>query len=113
MRKSSKKKSVLLTLIIFILSLLASSIYANYPERLTNIENNFVVVEMSESQVVFHDPALEEKMEKEGVVIPPAEQKNYGGKEIVYLGDPMFNQAFKEYYYKFAFDQNLYHWESL
>lgn len=80
--------------------------------RLLNIQNKRVLVEFKENEVIFYSKYLEDEMRKCGIPIPPGLRALFGGKDLVYLEDEEFPQAFREVFYLTAFDTKLFIWES-
>ena len=80
--------------------------------KLVNTKTGFVVVEFKKGKVQFHDRFLEVEMKETGIFIPPSMTKLYEGKEMVLLGDPLFEKAFVEVYYPLCIANALYQWQS-
>lgn len=79
--------------------------------KLINTKTGFVVVEFQNGKVQFHDRFLEAEMKETGILIPPIHLKEYDGKEVIYMGDPLFEKAFVEIYYPLCIAHSLYQWE--
>ena len=79
--------------------------------KLVNTKTGFVVVEFKEGKVEFHDRFLEVEMKETGILIPPAMTKAFQEKEIIFLGDPLFEKAFVEVYYPLCIANTLYQWQ--
>lgn len=81
------------------------------PMKLVNTKTGFVVIEFQKDGVHIHDRFLKTEMEETGILIPLAMRPQFGGKEVVLLGDPQFEQAFKDVYYPLCIANLLYRWE--
>lgn len=79
--------------------------------KLVNTKTGFIVVEFKEGKAEFHDRFLKTEMQETGILIPPVLMKDFEGKEVIYLGDPLFEKAFVEVYYPFCIANNLYQWQ--
>jgi len=84
---------------------------AVFSEKLVNMETGSVVVEFVNGKVQFTDWFLEIEMKKNGIYIPPSIKQHFYGKEIVYIGDPIFERAFIEVYYPLCIANSLYQWQ--
>jgi len=82
------------------------------PMKLVNTRTGYVVVEFQKGNVQFHDRFLEAEMKETGILIPPAYLDQFGGKEVIYFGDPLFEKAFLEVYYPLCIANSLYQWQS-
>ncbi len=98
------------------LFLAASAITAAFSNgedmKLINTKTGFVVVEFKKGKVEFHDRFLEAEMKETGILIPPAMFKSYGNKEVIFLGDALFEKAFVEVYYPLCIANTVYQWQS-
>ena|SRR5262245_6208739 len=83
-----------------------------YGERLMNMETGSVVVEFTNGNAQFSDCFLETEMKQTGIYIPNSMQPGFDDKEIVYMGDPMFEKAFREVYYSLCIANSLYQWQN-
>lgn len=81
------------------------------PMKLVNKDTKGVVVEFTDSKIIFHDRFLEAEMSENGITVPTALQKEYGNKEIVFVEDSEFLKAFKEIYYPSSMNPNVFQWE--
>ena len=86
----------------------ASSLFG---EKLINAETGSVIVEFLDGKIQFYDRFLETEMKESGIYIPRSKTSDFQDKEIVYLGDPMFEKAFIDVYYPFCIANSLYQWE--
>jgi len=80
--------------------------------KLVNVETGSVVVAFSNGKIQFGDLFLELEMKETGIYIPASKTEEFGGKEIVYLGDPLFEKAFAEVYYLDCIANSLYQWQN-
>lgn len=81
------------------------------PMKLVNAKTGFVVVEFKNGKAQFHDRFLEAEMKETGIKIPPNMADAFGGKEVICLGDSLFQKAFVEIYYPYSIAQSIYHWQ--
>ncbi len=79
--------------------------------KLVNTDTGFVVVEFKEGKTNFYDRILEAEMKESGIFIPPLKVKDFDGKKVVLLGDPLFEKAFVEIYYPLCIANRLYQWQ--
>ncbi len=98
------------------LFLAASAITAAFtngePMKLVNTKTGFVVVEFKSGKAEFFDRFLEAEMKETGIFIPPSMAKDFGGKEMILLGDPLFEKAFVEVYYPLCIANVVYQWQT-
>jgi hypothetical protein len=98
------------------LFLAASAIAAAFtngePMKLVNTKTGFVVVEFKQGKAEFHDRFLAAEMEETGILIPPALNKSFEEKEVIFLGDPLFEKAFIEIYYPLCIANSVYQWQN-
>lgn len=80
--------------------------------KLINVRTGFVVVEFQDGKTHFNDPFLQAEMQETGILIPPAHAEEFQGKEVIYLGDPLFEKAFFEIYYPLCIAHSLYQWKN-
>ncbi len=80
--------------------------------KLINMKTRFVVVEFHNGKAQFHDRFLESEMKETGILIPPALASEFQGKEVIFLGEELFEKAFIEVYYPFCIANSLYQWEN-
>ncbi len=89
-----------------------SAVFANgAPMKLINKKTGFVVVEFKEGKAEFHDRFLEVEMKETGILIPPMMAKTFHDREVIFLGDPLFEKAFIEVYYPLCIAHSVYQWE--
>lgn len=81
------------------------------PMKLVNTKTGYIVVELIEGKANFHDRFLEAEMKEAGILIPPSMIDSFEGKEVVFLGDPLFEKAFIEVYYPLCIANDLYQWQ--
>lgn len=74
--------------------------------------NNIVTFYSDEKPPLFRNPALQKKMARDGIKIPPEQASFFNNKSVVYLEDPQFKQAFLSIYFKKNFNENEYKIES-
>jgi hypothetical protein len=86
--------------------------FALFGEKLMNVETGSVIVEFMNGNIQFSDCFLEIEMKQTGIYIPPSKKTQFDGKEIVYMGDPMFEKAFLEVYYPLCIANSLYQWQN-
>jgi hypothetical protein len=79
--------------------------------RLVNLKTNQVIAEFEGTITKIHNKFLEKEMEEMGIAIPPGLRTFFGGKDVVYLQDSLFQKAFKEVYSLKAIEQSLARWE--
>ena len=79
--------------------------------KLINTKTGYVVVEFQNGRAHFHDRFLEAEMKETGILIPPAYTSQYEGKEVIFLGEPEFERAFKEIYYPLCIANLRYQWQ--
>ena len=79
--------------------------------KLVNTKTDYVVLEFHDEKVTIHDRFLEAEMKETGILIPPVYQAEYGGKEVILLGDAYFERAFKEIYYPLCIANLHYVWQ--
>lgn len=98
--------------IVIAASMLAAAFSNGQSMKLVNRKTGFVVVELKGGKAEFHDRFLEEEMKETGILIPPAMKEQFEGKDIVYLGDSLFEKAFVEVYYPQCISTSVYQWEN-
>ena len=79
--------------------------------KLVNTKTGFVVVEFQEGKAQFHDRFLEVEMKETGILIPPVLIQQFEGKEVIFLGEALFEKAFMEVYYPLCIANSLYQWQ--
>lgn len=98
------------------LFLAASAITAAFangePMKLVNTKTGFVVVEFKQGKAEFHDRFLEAEMKETGIFIPASMAKSFANKEMILLGDPLFEKAFIEVYYPLCIANTVYQWQN-
>ena len=92
-----------------VLLLVASAVL--FGEKLVNVETGSIVVEFMEGKIAFSDRFLEIEMKETGIYIPPTKTDDFNQKEIVYLGDPLFQKAFLDVYYPLSIANSLHQWQ--
>jgi len=80
--------------------------------KLINKKTGFIVVEFQKGKVQFHDRFLEAEMKETGILIPPAMTDQFEGKEVIFLGEPLFEKAFLEVYYPLCIANSVYQWHN-
>lgn len=83
-----------------------------FSDKLMNMETGSVVVEFINGHTRFGDLFLAIEMQQTGIYIPKFHQKDFEEKEIIYLGDPLFEKAFIEIYVPFCIANPLYQWQN-
>lgn len=89
----------------------AAAFSTGEPMKLINTKTGYVVVEFQDGKAHFYDRFLEAEMKETGILIPPAHIQAFGGKEVVFLGDDLFEKAFIEIYYPLCIANALYQWK--
>jgi hypothetical protein len=96
--------------------LAASAITAAFtngePMKLVNTKTGFVVVEFKQGKAEFYDRFLEAEMKETGILVPPVMSKDFEEKEVILLGDPLFEKAFIEIYYPYCIANVVYQWQN-
>lgn len=90
---------------------IAAAFNKGEPMKLVNTKTGFVIVEFQEGKALFNDRFLEAEMKETGILIPPSLLKEFGAKEVIYYGDPLFEKAFVEVYYPLCIAHCLYQWQ--
>jgi len=93
-------------------SALGAAFASGEPMKLVNIKTGFIVVEFKEGKAEFRDRFLEVEMKETGILIPPFLAKTFGDKEVIFLGDPLFEKAFIEVYYPLCIANVVYQWQN-
>lgn len=108
-----KKQLTFATFLILAAGVLFSALHQEeHPSmKLVNVKSGFVVVEFSKGETHFGDRFLEAEMRKAGILIPQAKRAEFGGKDSVLLGDPLFQKAFVEIYVPLNIASSTYSWE--
>jgi len=96
---------------LFLASAIAAALQGE-PMKLVNTKTGFVVVEFREGKAQFHDRFLEVEMQETGILIPPVMISQFEGKEVIFLGEPLFEKAFIEVYYPLCIANSLYQWQN-
>ncbi len=78
--------------------------------KLVNIKSGKPLVEFKESETIFYNKYLEREMKRMGISIPHGMRALFEGKDHILLGDPHFQEAFKEVYYLTTVDHELFKW---
>lgn len=92
-------------------SMLTSSLSPGQDMKLVNTKTGFVVVAFKDGKSAFYDRFLEEEMKETGIYIPPAMRKDFENKEVIFLGEDLFEKAFLEVYYPLSIANSVYKWE--
>ncbi len=79
--------------------------------KLVNTKTGFVVVEFEKGKARFYDRFLEAELKDRGVCIPLANLSEFGGKDVVFPEDPLFEKAFFEIYVPFSIANPVYQWK--
>ena len=79
--------------------------------KLVNTRTGFVVVEFKDGAAQFQDRFLEAEMRDRGISIPALRRADFGGKDTVYPGDPMFQKAFADIYVPLSIASPNYQWK--
>ena len=82
------------------------------PMKLVNMQTGYVVVEFQRGNAQFHDRFLEAEMKETGILIPPSMSSQFEEKEVIFLGEPLFEKAFVEVYYPLCIAHSLYQWQN-
>ncbi len=108
-----KKKLTFATLLILAVGILIGSLRQEETPamKLVNTKSGFVVAELTDGKVRFGDRFLEAEMKESGIRIPANRAADFEGKEIVLLGDPLFQKAFVEIYVPLTIASSTYRWE--
>jgi hypothetical protein len=82
--------------------------------KLVQKETGDVVIEFKDNTAIFHSRFLEKALKEDGVLIPPAMRAEFGGKEVVFVDDPLFEKAFVEVYWPFYMKaaNSSYEWQN-
>lgn len=100
------------TLFLATSALTAAAAFAKgEPMKLVNTKTGFVVVAFNEGKAAFFDRFLEVEMKETGILIPPAMADQFEGKEVIFLGEPLFEKAFVEVYYPLCIANSVYQWQ--
>lgn len=76
-----------------------SSMSDSVVRNLVNAHNQCVAV-IYEDRVEFREGLpLKESLQTSGILIPEAKQRDFQGRKIVLLNDPLFTKAFVEIYF--------------
>ncbi len=68
------------------------------------------LVNFHKKTVTFYNKYLEQEMQIMGIPVPHGLRGLFGGKDIIFLGDPEFEKAFREIYYLTSVDPSRFHW---
>lgn len=97
---------------LFLATSALAATFANGEDmKLINLKTGFIVVEFKEGKAEFHDRFLEAEMKETGILIPPVMTKDFENKEVVFLGDALFERAFVEVYYPLCIVNSIYQWQ--
>lgn len=89
--------------VLFIAGMMAAATNGE-PMKLVDPKTDRVIIEFKDNTVKFHSPFLEKILRDEGVPIPPGMRSLFNGKEIVFVDDPLFEQAFIKVFWPFYMD---------
>lgn len=76
--------------------------------KLVNTRTGCVIAEFEAGKTAFHDTFLEGEMQETGIFIPAAFAASFENKEVIFLGDPLFEKAFVEVYYPLCIAHTVY-----
>ena len=79
--------------------------------KLVKKETGQTIVEFKDHKAIFHSKFLEKVLSNEGILIPPVLRHEFDGKEIIFIDDPLFEQAFVQIYCRFNLDSS-YEWKN-
>ncbi len=80
--------------------------------HLINLETGEVVIEFKKDGAIFYNTLLEKEMKQMGIAIPHGLRGSYHGKDLIHLGDPDFERAFREIYYLTYLSHKQFAWKS-
>lgn len=108
-----RKQLTFATLLILAVGILLGSLRQEEDPtmKLVNVKSGFVVVEFDQEKALFGDRFLEAEMKESGIAIPANRRAEFGGKETILLGDPLFRKAFVEVYVPLSIASSAYRWE--
>jgi hypothetical protein len=78
--------------------------------KLIHKQSGFVVAQQQDTALKINDPFLEKELKIKGITIPVALRKDYDGKSVIMMDDPLFPKAFKEVYMKLSMKEEMYQW---
>jgi|SRR3989344_1098802 len=67
--------------------------------KLVERKTGETIIEFKDKTVTFHCHFLEKALREGGILIPPIMRREFGGKEVVFVDDPLFEKAFVEVYW--------------
>lgn len=79
--------------------------------KLVHSKTGYVVIEFQDGKVRFNDRFLKAELEEDGILIPPSHSEEFGGKQVIFPDDPLFQKAFMEIYYPLVISDPAYQWE--
>ncbi len=79
--------------------------------KLMDTRDNSIYVQFDDGVLPrFADPFLEKEMHLYGIEIPPRLRKDFNGKEFVVFRDEDFPRAFRDVYYLYNIDRDVFQW---
>jgi hypothetical protein len=108
-----KKRFVITTFLILGATALFASLQHKEPPtmKLINVQTGFVVVDFEHGEPHFGDRFLEAEMKEAGIQIPESKRAEFGDKQTILLGDPLFQKAFVEIYVPLSISSTVYQWQ--
>jgi hypothetical protein len=67
--------------------------------KLVEKETGQAIIEFKDKAVIFHCHFLEKALREGGILIPPIMKRQFDGKEVVFVDDPLFEKAFVKVYW--------------
>ncbi len=95
----------------FLAITMVSTLFGGSIMKLVNKNTDYVVVEFNDGKATFNDKYFELMFKERGIVVPPAKQKEFQNKRVIFLNDPLFEKAFREIFYPHAMDRSTYQWK--
>ena len=80
--------------------------------KLVHSKTGFVVIEFQDGKVRVNDRFLKAELEEDGILIPPSHTEEFGGKQVIFPDDSLFQKAFTEIYYPLVIADPAYIWEN-
>ena len=106
-----KRRSLQIAIAFFLMSALFAVQQEENIMKLVKTRTGFVIVEFKNGTPLFYDRFLEAEMKERGIAIPVSRQNEFNGKDTIYIGDPLFQQAFAEIYVPLTIASSNYQWE--
>ena len=78
--------------------------------KFVHSKTGFVVVEFRDGKTQIHDRFLKAELEDAGILIPPSQTEEFGGKQVIFPDDPLFQKAFIEVYAPLCIADPSYEW---